>query len=195
MPANHAKLAVIPRKMQHALTLEAPPPTREPAVFEPITALGAVFGSGIEEVCNTGNMSSNAPGTSSESANYLALKDQRYISLVTFKRNGDRVATPLWFAASDGKLVAYTNLDSAKVKRIRNGAAVEVAPCTMKGETLGPYVTGKAVILDAVQGSRVHGLLNRKYTWQKRLMELGATVPHVLRIKRRKPDAFLSIEV
>jgi uncharacterized protein len=129
------------------------------------------------------------------STNFEALKNEKYISLVTFKRNGDRVATPLWFAADAGKLFAYTNLDSGKVKRIRNGAKVEVAPCTMKGVTTGAYVAGTATILDETQSSYVHGLLNRKYTWQKRLMELGSTIPHVLRIRRRKPDALLSIEV
>ncbi len=135
------------------------------------------------------------PNSSSTSSAYDSLVDQQYISLVTFKRNGDRVATALWFAADKGKLLAYTNLDSGKVKRIRNNAQVEVAPCTMKGEPTGPYVAGTVSLLDVSQSSYVHGLLNKKYSWKKRLMEAAATIPHVLRIRRRKPDALLAIEV
>jgi uncharacterized protein len=144
---------------------------------------------------NPTSANTNSAKTNSAKTNFETLKNQRYISLVTFKRNGDRVATPLWFAPDQGKLLAYTNLDSGKVKRIRNSAKVEIAPCTMKGETTGAYVSATATILDASQGSYVHGLLNHKYTWQKALMEATATIPHVLRIKRRKPDAFLSFEL
>ncbi len=149
----------------------------------------------VETVTSVWAILTTMSSTNTGSTHYQALKDQQYISLVTFKRNGDRVPTALWFAADGGRLLAYTNLDSGKVKRIRNGAAVEVAPCTMKGEPTGAYVAATATILDASQGSYVHGLLNRKYTWKKRLMEAGAAVPHILRIRRRKPDALLAIDL
>ena len=45
---------------------------------------------------------------------------QKYVSLVTFRKNGVPVYTPLWFAEQDGKLYVQTRNDSGKYKRIRN---------------------------------------------------------------------------
>ena len=55
---------------------------------------------------------------------YELLKTQRYISLVTFKKNGARVATPLWSAADNESFYAYTGADSWKIKRLRNNSSV-----------------------------------------------------------------------
>ena len=49
-----------------------------------------------------------------------ALDRKPYISLVTFRRSGDAVQTPVWFAAYDGKLYVFSEADAWKVKRLRN---------------------------------------------------------------------------
>lgn len=48
----------------------------------------------------------------------------QYINLTTFRRNGQAVATPVWFVALNGRLYISTNVNSGKAKRIRaNGKA------------------------------------------------------------------------
>jgi PPOX class probable F420-dependent enzyme len=66
----------------------------------------------------------------------------RYISLVTFRKNGDRVPTPVWFAEHQGKLYVMTRSDSGKMKRIRNNPRIEIAPCTIRGKPLGKFLPG-----------------------------------------------------
>ena len=51
------------------------------------------------------------------------LDKERFISLETFKKNGDGVKTPVWSAPLDGKLVVFTAGGSYKVKRLRNNSA------------------------------------------------------------------------
>ena len=41
----------------------------------------------------------------------------RYMRLATFRRSGAEVATPVWFAAADGRLYVFTAEQSGKVKR------------------------------------------------------------------------------
>ena len=49
---------------------------------------------------------------------FAALRGHKYISLVTFRRNGQAVPTPVWFAEQDGRLYIMTRSDSWKYKRL-----------------------------------------------------------------------------
>ena len=55
----------------------------------------------------------------------MAISDEKYVVLTTFRRNGDAVATPVWIVGlPDGTAGFTTEIDSGKVKRIRNNASV-----------------------------------------------------------------------
>ncbi|NBY56957.1 MAG: hypothetical protein EBQ57_01230 [Actinobacteria bacterium] len=45
---------------------------------------------------------------------------EKYVSLVTFRRDGRAVATPVWFAAVGEEFGVITETNVGKVKRIRN---------------------------------------------------------------------------
>jgi PPOX class probable F420-dependent enzyme len=85
----------------------------------------------------------------------------RYMALVTFRRNGDRVSTPVWFAESLGKVYVMTRSDSGKMKRIRNNPKIEIAPCTMRGKPLGKFLPGIARI--ATNPSQARRQIRKKY--------------------------------
>ncbi len=70
------------------------------------------------------------------------LGDPRYISLETFRKNGEGVKTPVWTVAKEGKLLVWTQGDSWKVKRARNNPRVRVAACDMHGNIEGPWFEG-----------------------------------------------------
>ena len=57
----------------------------------------------------------------------------KYVSLVSFKRDGTPVATPLWFVVDGDRLLAITDAHSAKVKRIRRNPDVTLAACRASG--------------------------------------------------------------
>jgi uncharacterized protein len=95
------------------------------------------------------------------------LDRHRYMSLATFRRNGAQVATPVWFAASDGRLYVVSAGNAGKVKRIRNAARARVAPCDVRGTVRGPWQDATArVITEAsvIEGAR--RALRAKYGWQ-----------------------------
>ncbi len=47
------------------------------------------------------------------------IRGQKYISLATFRKNGDAIPTPVWFGEKDDKLYLMTRSDSGKYKRYR----------------------------------------------------------------------------
>ena len=98
----------------------------------------------------------------------VPISGQKYMSLTTFRKTGEPVRTPVWFAEANGKLYVMTRNDSWKYKRIRNNPKVLVAPCTMRGTVTGPDVPATARILPREQWPVAKQLINRKY-WIARL--------------------------
>ena len=117
----------------------------------------------------------------------------QYANLITVKRDGTKVSTPVWFALDGEKLYMYSNLNAGKMKRVRNNPAVEVGQCDVRGKPIGETVSAHAIELPESQGKYVHGLLDRKYGWKKRLMNIGTAVPEFLHLRKPKPDGFIEV--
>jgi uncharacterized protein len=90
-----------------------------------------------------------------------------YISLETFKKNGEGVKTPIWFVLHNDAIYAYTEANSWKVKRIRNTPRVRVALCNVRGTVKGPWLDGTASIIDGDERRAANELLDRKYFLKK----------------------------
>lgn len=113
---------------------------------------------------------------------FAAFARQKYLNLETFKKSGDGVKTPVWFAAepsaklesSAAKLYVYTIGVSGKVKRIRNNPRVKVAPCNMRGEVRGEWVEAQAEIVTGAEAEHGMRLLNEKYVPWKQLLDFFA---------------------
>jgi PPOX class probable F420-dependent enzyme len=87
----------------------------------------------------------------------------KYISLATFKRDGSRVATPVWVTRDGDHLYVITDPNSGKAKRLRNSARAEIASCDARGRTSADYVPASAVLLDDAGTQKVRDLVNAKY--------------------------------
>jgi uncharacterized protein len=96
------------------------------------------------------------------------IRGQKYISLITFRRNGDAVATPVWFGEDSDKLCVMTRSDSGKFKRIRNNPGVRVAPCSMRGKITGPEFAATVRLLPAEEWPRARSAIEKKY-WLARI--------------------------
>lgn len=94
---------------------------------------------------------------------FPTFEPHKYISLETFKKNGQGVQTPVWFVQDEGALYVYTEADSWKVKRIRNNPRVRVALCTVRGRVTGPWMDGTASLVEGDERQRADQLLDRKY--------------------------------
>ncbi|AOP45976.1 PPOX class F420-dependent oxidoreductase [Streptomyces lydicus] len=117
-----------------------------------------------------------------------AVAGSPYVSLVTYRRDGTPVATPVWAVADGDELLVWTRDDSWKVKRLRREGRVTVTPCDVRGRIAEgtPSVEGTGRLLEDAAGlGRVRRAMARKYGLRFRLLDgVGALVrggkrPHV----------------
>lgn len=105
---------------------------------------------------------------------YKPFANQKYLNLETFRRNGMGVKTPVWFVLDGDVLFVRTAANSGKVKRIRNNAQVNIAPCKMDGALLGDWVPVIArEVKDQETDRKVDQLLGKKYGLMKKMFSLA----------------------
>jgi PPOX class probable F420-dependent enzyme len=97
------------------------------------------------------------------------LSQYRYIKLETLKRNGEGVATPVWFTVDGRKISVVTRNQTGKVKRLRNNPNVRVAPCGMTGQLKGQWYNGKASMANSEELHNALSLRSKKYGFRVRL--------------------------
>ena len=113
-------------------------------------------------------------------SDFAALGAAQYVSLTTFRKSGEGVATAVWIAADGDDLVAVTIENSGKVKRARNNARVTLAQCGMTGKVKAGRVEveGTAeVIADEDAMRPAIDALRAKYGWQFRMSFGTASKP------------------
>ena len=98
---------------------------------------------------------------------------QQYLSLETFRKNGNGVKTPVWFAQEGEQLFIWTESTSGKAKRIRNTATVKVAPSKGDGTPVGEWLAASAVVDESEAAlQHVKGLMSKKYGFAFGFFEL-----------------------
>ena len=94
-------------------------------------------------------------------------KNQEFLSLETFRKNGIGVKTTVWFAQEGDTLYIWTVGDSGKIKRIRNNPQVKIAPCKRFGKVIGEWMAAQASVDDSVAAVlQVEALLIQKLGFQ-----------------------------
>ncbi|GCE18536.1 PPOX class F420-dependent oxidoreductase [Dictyobacter kobayashii] len=91
------------------------------------------------------------------------LNGEQFILLKTFRKSGQAVPTPVWFAQDQGKLYITTMKGAAKVKRIHNNGSVLLAPCNRGGAVHGPEISGLGRELPLSEQPHAKEVLARKY--------------------------------
>jgi PPOX class probable F420-dependent enzyme len=109
-------------------------------------------------------------------ARFASLQGHKYINVETFRKNGQGVRTPVWFAldpeqGAPEKLYVYSTADSGKAKRIRNNGRVRVAPSDVRGKLLGEWIEARAEIVTGQEAEHGKQLLNKKYFPWKQLLD------------------------
>lgn len=96
---------------------------------------------------------------------WAVLDGEKYINFESFKRNGDGVKTPVWFARDADTLVFFTNVNSWKVKRLRRNSDCRLAACSVTGKTIKTeWIDGTCRrIEDMAEVKAAHELLSKKY--------------------------------
>ena len=87
----------------------------------------------------------------------------KYVSLITYKKDGSPIATQVWFTEEDKKLYIVTLQGRYKFKRIKNNPNVQIAPASMRGKPKGEYIDGTARILSEEESKAILVLFKKKY--------------------------------
>lgn len=123
-----------------------------------------------------------------------ALGAQPFVSLTTFKRNGDGVATPVWVAQDGDGLIVLTPEESWKVKRVRNNPHVALSPSSRMGKVRAgdkPVEGTAEVITDPIATQRLREVIRRKYGLEYHVTMLIERIA----ARRQKPRVILRITV
>lgn len=104
-----------------------------------------------------------------------------YISLATFRKDGRRVATPIWAAPidadDDSQLAMFSDPNAGKVKRLRNSPTAEVALCDVRGKLLSEWVAARAFLIDSKKESTAaEHAIRQKYGWQSMLLDFTSRI-------------------
>ncbi|MGB7872427.1 MAG: PPOX class F420-dependent oxidoreductase [Mycobacterium sp.] len=122
----------------------------------------------------------------------MALAAQKFVSLTTYKKNGDALATPMWVGRDGDHLFVWTPADSAKIKRVRNDPRVTLVPCGRFGKPNNdaePVAGTAEVITEPATVRRLAEVVRHKYGleyWVVTLIERLAA-------RGEKPRAILRI--
>jgi PPOX class probable F420-dependent enzyme len=108
------------------------------------------------------------PGTARDLS---ALQGHKYALLVTFKRDGTPMPTPVWFGLAGDKLFVRTESDTAKVKRIRNDPHVRVGPCSERGKPKGPLTEGRARVVSPEDEEQAEAAIAANYGKGRQFMD------------------------
>jgi hypothetical protein len=99
--------------------------------------------------------------------------------VVTYRRDGTAVPTPVWAAEADGTLYVRSERTAGKVKRLRNDPRMLIAPCTVRGRPLGAPLEARARVLAAEEEPHAEQVLASRYGLGRALFERTMDVMRV----------------
>jgi uncharacterized protein len=107
---------------------------------------------------------SSALGETMATNYFSAFAKHQYMNLVTYRKSGEGVKTPVWFAQDGNRLVMLTQPAAGKLKRIRNNPCVQIAPSDVRGNPLGATIEAQARILSASEYKHAEQIISKKYS-------------------------------
>jgi PPOX class probable F420-dependent enzyme len=96
----------------------------------------------------------------------------KYISLTTYRKSGEPVATPVWTVPIADKIYISTGSQTGKAKRLRNNDQATVALCDALGKNVGPAHKATARLVPMSEHPEFRDLMLHKYGFQQRMIEL-----------------------
>src|SRR2546421_8597178 len=133
--------------------------------------------------------------TTLEKATFPELGREQCIALTTFRKTGQAVTTPVWFAQSLGTIFVETHADAGKLKRLRHTARVTLAPCSYSGKVTGAVIAGKARILtEPGECTAASTALAKKYGFMRPLFHFVRNAQRLLQRKAKVDEVCIAIE-
>jgi PPOX class probable F420-dependent enzyme len=115
---------------------------------------------------------------------------QKTARLVTYRRDGTPVGTPLSVAVAGDHAFIRSFERAWKTTRIRNNPEVELAPSTMRGKPTGPAIRARARRLQGAEAREAARTLRRKHP-----LLHGLLVPLMHRVGRSRTGRTVHFEL
>jgi PPOX class probable F420-dependent enzyme len=130
---------------------------------------GALFGARM--AARTAPRGALEAATAPRTGSLAELARAKRTLLISYRRDGTPVPTPVWAAPAGGLLYVRTESSSGKVKRLRNDARLLLAPCTVRGEPLGPPLEARGRLLEPHEEALAEHALVQRYGTGRALFE------------------------
>lgn len=117
--------------------------------------------------------------TAATNGSVASLSASRYSLILTFRRDGRVVATPVWGAVADGRLYVRSERASGKVRRLRRDERALVAPCTGRGKPTGAPLGMVGRMLAPAEEHVAEQALRERYGLGRELFERAMDVLRV----------------
>ena len=105
----------------------------------------------------------------SDSSSIDAIREAKYISFVSTRKNGTPIPTPVWVTPLPylGHNVFGFTIDAnaGKAKRLAHTNTVTVQPCDIRGRIVqgSPILSGTAVVVSGTEAEKVRDAIAHKY--------------------------------
>lgn len=104
---------------------------------------------------------------------FSSLDGHVHVLLVTYKRDGTPIPSPVWFARDGETLYVWTEINAFKAKRIRNDPRALLAPCDARGVPEGDPIAARGrVLTDEADRQRAAKVIRGQWGIGRRLFEL-----------------------
>jgi PPOX class probable F420-dependent enzyme len=117
----------------------------------------------------------------------MALADEKYLLLTTFRRDGTPVATAVWVAPlADGGLGFWTSSGSGKAKRLAHTERVTVQPCNSRGTaTEGTTaVDATARLVEGAELDEIREQIIAKYGFMTKVTKVLGSIGGIIKRNR-----------
>jgi len=117
----------------------------------------------------------------------MALSDERYMLLTTFRRDGTPVATPVWVTPfGDGSVAFWTSSGSGKAKRLVHTQRVTVQPSDARGRVKRDTepIEATARVVEGQELEEIRRNVKAKYGFQTRITKALGTLGGILKGNR-----------
>ena len=123
------------------------------------------------------------------------LDNARYVSFVSYKKDGSQIATPVWVVPYAGGYAFTTAPEAYKIRRIRNDARATLAMCDMRGKVAkdAKVYLGSAVVLESQEAADVEELINNKYWIGTKLLTVMSIAKKILGKGTTAGDAAIKV--
>ncbi|MHA1483043.1 MAG: PPOX class F420-dependent oxidoreductase [Candidatus Heimdallarchaeaceae archaeon] len=95
------------------------------------------------------------------------LNNQKCINLTTYKKNGEGVSTPIWFARENNDIYIMTDEKTWKAKRMKNNPKVVFVSCSYMGKVRRKFsdlrIHGDAEFLEGEEHNKAEQRIAKKY--------------------------------